>query len=215
MINTIQKLPQKSSAVPGLAERHRDRKRDGSMDDRKIVALYWERSQQAITETQAKYGDKLRRVAENMLGNYHDAEECVNDVCLGAWNTIPPQKPCPLLPYLYKLVRNQALKRYHHNAALKRGGTEFDAAFDELENLFSSGEGPEAAVERKELTEIINQFLRGLSKTDRILFLGRYWYGEAYDTIALRLNMTENNCAVRLSRLREKLKKTLIRKGVL
>lgn len=216
MIDTYQKIQQKPpTASEAAAKAHREGKGGGQMDDRKIVELYWDRSQQAIEETQAKYGKKLFRLAENLLGNYHDAEECVNDACLGAWNSIPPQKPSPLLPYLYKLVRNQALKRYHRDTAQKRGGKEFDAAFDELEGILSSGEGPEKAVERKELTELINQFLRGLSQKDRTLFLGRYWYGEAYDTIAMRLDMTENNCAVRLSRIREKLRKTLIRKGVL
>lgn len=184
-------------------------------DDKKIVELYWARAPQAIEETEKLYGGKLRRLAENYLGNYQDAEECVNDAYLGVWNSIPPNRPNPLLPYLYKITRNQAIKRYHRETAQKRGGYGFDAPFDELEEILISSDSVETQIEQQELTEIVNGFLRRLSPRDRTLFLGRYWYGEAYDSIALRLNMTENNCVVRMSRLRKKLRETLRRKGVL
>lgn len=185
------------------------------MEDREIVNLFFDRSQQAIVETQEKYGEKLRRLAENLLNSTEDAEECVNDACLAAWSAIPPAKPEPLLPWLYKTVRNLALKRYHYNAAQKRGGNGFDAAFDELENTLCDSGSPESELDSKELARALNGFLRGLSLRDRRLFLGRYWFGEAYDTLSMRLGMTENNCAVRLSRLRNKLKTYLTKKGVL
>lgn len=185
------------------------------MEDREIVTLYWERSPRAIEETQRQYGEKLRRLAENLLGNFQDAEECVSDACLGAWDSIPPNRPDPLLPYLYRVVRNQALKRYHRETAQKRGGAGFDAAFEELESVLASSGSPEEALDTKELSQIVNGFLRGLSHKDRALFLGRYWFGEAYDTLALQLGLSENNCAVRVSRIRKKLKTYLARKGVL
>lgn len=185
------------------------------MEDRQILDLFFDRSQQAIEATQEKYGEKMRRLAENLLGSSLDAEECVNDACLGAWNSIPPKRPEPLLPYLYKTVRNLALHRYHRNTAQKRGGCGFDAAFDELENVLVSPGGPESELDAKELGRVIEGFLRKLSSRDRALFLGRYWFGEAYDVLAFRLGMTENNAAVRVSRIREKLKSYLVKKGAL
>lgn len=186
------------------------------MDDREIVALYWERSQTAIEETQKQYGEKLRRLAENLLGNFQDAEECVNDACLGAWNSIPPSKPDPLLPYLYRIVRNQALNRRRSGSAQKRGGGGFDAALEELEAVLVSPTGsPEQELDAKELGQVLDGFLRRLTHRDRVLFLGRYWYGEAYDTLALWLGISENACAARVSRTRKKLKTYLIKKGAL
>lgn len=185
------------------------------MEDREILDLFFDRSQRAIEETQEKYGEKLRRLAENLLGNTQDAEECVNDACLGAWDSIPPNRPDPLLPYLYKTVRNLALKRYHRDTAQKRGGDGFDAAFSELENVLATSGGPEAELDAKELARALNGFLKRLSSKDRALFLGRYWFGEAYDTLAFRLGMTENSAAVRLSRLRKKLRDYLVKKGAL
>lgn len=185
------------------------------MEDREIVALYWERSPKAIEETQKQYGEKLRRLAENLLGNFQDAEECVNDACLGVWDSIPPNRPEPLLPYLYRVVRNQAIKRYRRETAQKRGGAGFNAAFEELEAVLASPDGPEEALDAKELSQIVNSFLQSLSHKDRVLFLGRYWFGEAYDTLALRLGLSENNCAVRVARIRKKLKSHLTKKGVL
>ena len=194
--------------------------KEETVQDRQIIELFWERSQQALTLVQTRYGEKLRRVAENVVHNGLDAEECVSDTLLTAWNSIPPARPDPLLPWLYRTVRHIALRRYHHETAKKRGGGEFPLVFEEISELVGqTGEGersrPDALLDAKELGKVINQFVAGLSKRDRILFLGRYWYGEAYDTLALRLNMTENNCMVRISRLRRKLKKTLQEKGVL
>lgn len=185
------------------------------MEDREILDLLFDRSQQGIDELQKKYGEKLRRLAENLLQNSWDAEECVNDACLAAWNSIPPARPEPLLPWLYKTVRNLAINRFHRSTAQKRGGFTFDAAFDELENMLVSDRRPEDALEAKELAKLLERFLGKLSPRDRALFLGRYWFGEACDTLAMRLNITENNCAVRLSRIRKKLRAYLIKKGAL
>lgn len=185
------------------------------MEDREILELFFQRSQQAVNESQIKYGEKLCRLAENLLGNLQDAEECVNDTLLGAWNSIPPNRPDPLLPYLYRTVRNLALKRYHRDTAQKRGGSGFDAVFSELENVLVSSGGPEAELDAKELSTALNAFLRLLSPRDRKLFLGRYWFGEAYDTLALRLDMTENSAMVRISRIRKKLKNYLVKRGMI
>lgn len=185
------------------------------MDDRQIIELYFARSQQALTETQERYGDKLRRLAQNILRNPLDAAEVVNDAYLAAWNSIPPARPEPLLPWLYKTVRNLALKRYHHETAQKRGGAGFPLAYDELENLFSNAGGPEGELEAKELASLLNRFLRRLSPKDRKLFLGRYWYGETYAVMAAHLGLSENACMARVSRTRKKLKAYLTQKGAI
>lgn len=187
------------------------------MEDREILDLFFQRSQRALEELQQKYGGSMLRLARNILGNSGDAEECVNDACLGVWNTVPPRRPDPLLPYAYKIVRNLALKRYHWNTAQKRGGPGFDAAFSELEGCLSSPRAadPAAELDRKELIGFIEQFLDGLPPLDRTLFLERYWFGESHGALGKKLGLTENNAAVRLSRIRKKLKKHLEQKGAL
>ena len=105
------------------------------MDDSKIIDLFYERSEQAIIELSKKYGAVCTRVANNILNNRQDTEECVNDAYLGAWNTIPPHHPNPLLSYVCRIVRNLAVNRYHANTAAKRNSS-YDVALDELENCF-------------------------------------------------------------------------------
>ena len=101
------------------------------MKDEQIIALFFARSQQALTELDRKYGAVCSAVARNILKNPQDAEECVNDAYLGVWNTIPPQHPDPLLTYLCRIVRNRSIKRYHANTAQKRNSS-YDVALDEL-----------------------------------------------------------------------------------
>ena len=109
------------------------------MDDSKIIDLFYARSEQAIMELSAKYGPVCNKVARNILNNSHDAEECVNDAYLGAWNTIPPQNPNPLLTYICRIVRNLSIMKYHANTAVKRNSF-YDVALDELEDCLASSE---------------------------------------------------------------------------
>ncbi len=184
------------------------------MKDREIVRLFWERSPQAVTALEDTYGLQLRRLAGNLLHDPEDAEECVNDAYLGLWDSIPPAKPDPLLPYALRVVRNLCLKRYHWNTAQKRN-SQFDLAYSELEECLSGASGPEETQDYHELQAALEGFLRGLSKKDRALFLGRYWYACSHKELAIRLGMTEPNTATRLSRLRGKLLTYLKEKGVL
>ena len=105
------------------------------IDDRKIIALFFERNEQAIKELSEKYGAVFTKVAYNILNNRQDAEECINEAYLAAWNTIPPHNPNPLLSYVCRIVRNLAIKKYRANTAAKRNSI-YDAALDELENCF-------------------------------------------------------------------------------
>lgn len=184
------------------------------MKDEEIIALFFERSEQAITELETRYGTLCRRIALNILGNRQDAEECVNDAYLGLWNAIPPEKPHPLSGYVCRIVRNLSLKKYHANTAEKRNSS-YDAALDELEDCLSAPETTESALSAKELTSLLNAFLGTLSKEDRMLFLRRYWFSDSVAELAKSFGISENNTSVRLSRIRGKLKQYLRKEGYL
>ena len=139
------------------------------MEDLKIIALFYQRSEQAIIELSNKYGAICRKVANNILNNRQDTEECLNDAYLGAWNTIPPQNPNPLLTYICRIVRNLAIKRYHANTAAKRNST-YDIVLDELENCFPSEDTVETEWEAKEIIESINRFLACLEQDNCVIF---------------------------------------------
>lgn len=183
------------------------------MDDVKIIELFFERSEQAINELSNKYGSVCIKVANNILNNKEDAEECVNDAYLGTWNTIPPQKPNPLLSYVCRIVRNLALKKYHFNTAIKRNST-YDVALDELENCIPSATTIEEEVDANEMAKMIDAFLDTLDKEKRILFVRRYWCSDSIEDLAKLFGTSKHNVSVKLSRTREKLKKYLIKKGV-
>lgn len=184
------------------------------MDDEKIIELFFNRSEQAIEEVDKKYGKTCHNISYNILHNKLDAEECVNDAYLGAWNAIPPARPNPLLTYLCKIVRNLSLKRYEFNTAIKRNST-YDVAMEELESCLSSPETVESEIALKELTHIIENFLDSLSTENRVIFLRRYWFSDTYSDIAARVGMTEKNISVRLTRIREKLRNYLTEREVL
>ena len=184
------------------------------MDDEKIIELFFNRSEQAIEEVDKKYGKTCHNISYNILHNKLDAEECVNDAYLGAWNAIPPARPNPLLTYLCKIVRNLSLKRYEFNTAIKRNST-YDVAMEELESCLSSPETVESEIALKELTHIIENFLDSLSTENRVIFLRRYWFSDTYSDIAARVGMTEKNVSVRLTRIRENLRNHLKEREVL
>lgn len=183
------------------------------MDDRQIIALFLERSEQAVTELSSKYGTLCTRVATNILNDPQDAEECVNDAYLGVWNTVPPREPDPLVSYLFRIVRNLALKRYRHNVAAKRNSI-YDVALDELEGCLAAVGLVEEALDARETARLINEFLATLEKEQRVLFVRRYWYADSIGELATLFDTSRHQISVRLSRIREKLKKHLIKEGV-
>ena len=184
-----------------------------SLDDSKIIELFYERSEQAIIELSNKYGPVCTRVANNILNNRQDTEECVNDAYLGAWNSIPPQKPNPLLSYVCRIVRNLAIKKYHANTAAKRNSI-YDVTLDELENCFPASTSVEDEFHAGEVARIIDEFLETLDKENRIMFVRRYWHSDSISELAELFHTSNHNVSVRLSRTREKLKKHLIKEGV-
>ena len=146
------------------------------MTDEKIINLYFDRNEKAISVTKDKYGKYLYTIAYNILHIKEDSEESVNETYLSAWNTIPPKKPTVLKTYLGKLTRNISLKCFRNNSAQKRGGTQTDLALDELSEILSSNESIEDNIEREELLSLIKQFTSNLNKEHRQIFLARYFY---------------------------------------
>ena len=182
------------------------------MEDSKIIALFFDRSEQAITELSSKYEKLCMRIADNILGNEQDAEECVNDAFLGVWNTIPPQNPNPLKAYICRIVRNIAITRYHANTALKRN-SHYDVALEELEYCLFATNTPESTLHAKELSRLLDRFLSTLDTRSRVMFVRRYWYGDSVADIAAAFRVRPNSISVQLSRLRSKLRKFLIQEG--
>lgn len=182
------------------------------MDDSQIIDLFFERSEQAINELSKKYGKIFNKVSQNILNNVLDAEECVNDAYLGTWNSIPPQRPNPLLTYVCRIVRNISIKKYHTNTAVKRNSY-YDVALEELEDCLPSLDTADKELDAKELAKIINDFLDTLNRDNRVIFVRRYWFSDPLSEIAKMFGITEHNASVRLSRIRKKMKKYLIKKG--
>ena len=183
------------------------------MDDAKIVQLYWDRNEQAILATADKYGNYCASIAKNILGNHGDAEECVNDTYLNAWNSMPPHRPSILSTFLGKIVRNLSIKRYKHNTADKRGGGQATVVLDEIAEVVSDADSVEQEIDRKELVTAIDSFLDRLPTDKRNIFICRYWYFDSISDIANRFRMTENNVSVTLNRLRLKLHNYLLERG--
>jgi len=183
------------------------------MDDDKIIELYWIRNEQAISESSKKYGAYCNTIARNILMNWADAEECVNDTWLHAWNAIPPHKPSVLSVFFGKITRNLAFDLYKSLHREKRGGHTIDLVLDELAECVSGNDDPERNWQKEALKEEINHFLSDLPKEKRYMFVLRYWYAESIPAIAERFQTSENNVSVTLNRIRKKLRIYLTERG--
>lgn len=182
------------------------------MEDSEIIRLFWERSEQALAELTARYGRLVHQISRNILGNEEDAAECVNDTWLGIWNSVPPQKPDPLVSFVCRIARNVSLKRYRNNTAGKRNHF-YDVSLSELEDCLS-GPSVEEIWSARELGRAIDRFLGTLERENRIIFVRRYWFSDSVSAIAVLMGMSENNISVRLSRTRGRLREYLSKEGV-
>ncbi len=182
------------------------------LDDHSIIRLFLERSEGAIAALSEKYGGLCIGLARNILGSDLDAEECVSDSFLAAWNTIPPQRPDPLKPYILRLVRNIATARFHANTAQKRN-SHYDVALEELAECISRGDTTMQTLEAQELSRQIDAFLAGLDAQSRVLFVRRYWYGDDISCLAKRFAVGANTISVRLHRIRGRLRNHLKKEG--
>ena len=179
------------------------------MEDKAIVDLYWQRSDRAIPETECKYGGYCHTVAMRIVNNREDAEECVNDTWLGAWNSMPENRPSSLAPYLAKLTRWLSLTRVKAQNRIKRGGNEVTVSLEELDGELGEGTDLAQQIELKELAEYLNSFLSELPEEERRVLLARYGYVASIHEISEKSGYSESKIKSMLLRTRRKLKKAL------
>ncbi len=182
------------------------------MTDSAIIEMYWQRNENAIEETNQKYGNYCFAIANNILSNKEDYDECVNDTWLKVWNAIPPKKPDRFRIFLGKITRNLSFDKYKRMNAEKRKG-EILHILDELSECVSGGNTTDEAVDMKVLGESITAFLRTIPARDRGIFIRRYFYAEAVGEIAKKYDVTANNVSAILSRTRTKLREHLKKEG--
>ncbi|MBO5756388.1 MAG: sigma-70 family RNA polymerase sigma factor [Clostridia bacterium] len=182
------------------------------MEDKKIVELYWARNEDAITQTSVKYGGMMHATSKSIVGSHEDAEECVNDAYLAAWNSMPENRPTYLGGYMARIIRNISLNRYDRNHAAKRQGVQ--VVFEELEGCLTDYNTPEEEYEQGCLKEVLDNFLESLDEQKRVIFLRRYFYTDSIAEIAQRMQMSEGKIKSILFRLRGQLAATLKEAGV-
>ena len=184
------------------------------MEDDQIIALYWQRSEDAIHETAQKYGKYCRTIAYNILQSFEDSEECVNDTWAKVWDAIPPFRPNNLAVFLGKVTRNLALDRYRKNAAGKRGYGQTAMAFEEITACIPASDHAQQLIDDMALRDLLNQFLASLAEEDRKIFMLRYWYMSSIKDIAAKYGITESRVKMSLFRSRRQLKSRLQKEGV-
>lgn len=185
------------------------------MEDQAIIQLFWDWDQEAVAALGQKYGRYCRALAENILKNREDAEECVSDAYLRVWNAVPPERPRVLPAFLGRIVRNLAFNRWQSRTAEKRGGGEISQVLSELSECVSGGEDAAQALDRRELLAAIQDFLDTLPEERRRMFVCRCWYCDSVKDIAARLHTSPASVSMALHRTREKLRAYLLERGFL
>ena len=183
-------------------------------EEEEIIQLLWQRSEEGLRRVQSKYGKLCFRIANNILQDPQDAQECENDGYLSLWNSIPPKKPLPLLPYLCCIVRNHALNRYEYKHAEKRNGR-LEDVYQELDGVAGEAEEVESEVIYKEMIQEISDFLRRQKEQKRHVFLARYYFAESVRDIALSYQISESKVKSMLFRMRNELRTHLEGRGYL
>ena len=185
------------------------------MEDTQIIDLYWNRSETAISETAVKYGSYCYHIAYNILTNNEDAEESVSDTYMAAWNRLPPHRPAVLSSFLGKITRYIAISRFRSRSACKRGGGEMVLALEELLDCADTAQDVEKACEYRDVVKSFNRFLDTLPKTERDIFLRRYFFLDPIADIAESFGFSGSKVTSMLYRTRQKLKKQLDQEGLL
>lgn len=183
------------------------------MEDEKIVALYWQRDEEAIRETETKYGRYLTKIAYNVLANWEDSQESVNDTYHKAWESMPPHRPSALSTYLGKIVREVSIDIFRRRNSGKRHGSEYAISLSELEECVSGGGTPEEAVDLRLLAEAIGAYLRTMPQEARNTFVGRYYFMDSVREVAGYCGMSESKAKSLLYRTRLGLKAYLEQEG--
>ena len=182
------------------------------MDDLNIIELYFSRDEQAIKETDAKYGKLCHSIAYNILKNTEDSKECVNDTYMGVWNAIPPTRPNSLISFVCKITRNLSLKRLETQSRQKRSQAIL-ISLDELAEVLPD-ESIASGVSDEDIGKLISNFLRNEKEDIQNVFIRKYYFFDSIGDIALRYSFTENKVRNMLYRTREKLKNYLMKEGI-
>ncbi len=180
------------------------------MEDQQIIELFWSRDEAAILMARQKYGDFCRALSQRLLGSTRDAEECVSDMLLRLWSSIPPQRPKSLRAYMAKITRNLCVDRWRSGA----NGLELKELTAELEDALPGLPSAESEFDARAVGEVLDGWLRGLSVEDRTLFVRRYYYGETVRSIAEGRGVPEGRLAQKLMRLRASLRRALEKEGI-
>ena len=183
------------------------------LDDEKIIDLYWQRNERAISETANKYETFLFTIAYNIVHDRLDCEECVNDTYLGTWNRIPPARPNIFQLFLAKLTRNIAIDRYRQRTAKKKIPSELTTSLHELDSCLSDSRTPDQEYEIKEIAKILNDYLREIDDKQEFEFFCRYYYSDSVVNIAKMLGVSRNTVFRDLAKMREELKERLRKEG--
>lgn len=183
------------------------------MEDEEIIELMENRNESSIAELSKKYGGICTGVVRNILGDFTEVAQCLNDTYLKVWNSIPPAKPASLPAFVATIARNLAISQLREKRSAKRGGGAKTLSFDELDDLVSGASSIESEAECKELINAINSFLYKLPRNKQQLFIKRYWGCCSIEELARGFNMTESNVTVTLTRVRKKLKDYLCKRG--
>ena len=183
-------------------------------DDEVLIDMFFQRTEDAIIHTKKKYGSMCCGIIYRILGNWHDTEECENDIYLRIWNSVPPERPNSMKAYLARIARNLALNRYRYNTADCRNSA-LEEAFEELEAFLPTcGTNPDTVVETEHFKQVVNDFLRKQSRDARIFFIRRYWYGEKTSEIAKDCSVSEAKVKTSLFRTRQYFGEVLRKEGI-
>ncbi len=183
------------------------------MEDEKIIELYWNRDEEALIQTNLKYGSYCYSIAYNILKNEEDGKECVNDTWFKVWTAIPPKRPSLFQAFLGKITRNLSLDRYRKSHSYKRGGKNLTLVYEELEECIGKN-GADESIDTMIITDAITNFLTQLSHDARVIFVRRYWYADSIQQIAKRYALSESKVKSALMRSRNKLKDFLEKEGI-
>ena len=189
------------------------KKRGDQMEDFKIVDLYWERSERAISETRTKYERMLSGISYSLLRSDEDAEECVNDTYLSAWNSMPSDRPIYLGAYLSKIIRALSIDKFRSKHSKRRGG--FEELCEELDECIPDPSSIQAQYENGQLARAINRFIAELPEEKRVIFIRRYFYSDSVEQIAKRMGFTSSKVKTSLFRMREELRQILEKEDML
>ena len=191
----------------------KEKQSEKTLPDEAIIELYWQRNEQAIIETDRKYGKYLFTIAYNIVHDRLDCEECVNDTYLGTWNRIPPQRPNVFQVFLSRIMRNIAVDKLRANSAQKRVPSEMIVSLDELDDCMACMDEVEEAL-LQDVSRALNSFLKTLNDREQFVFVCRYYYGDKISSIAHMLQIGEATVYRELATIRANLKDFMEKEGI-